>query len=100
MLKTISFFSAILITVVHVNAQTTATAPNFRELITSSILRDYPHMLHDPTPPLAFPFITPGSVYATQLWDWDSWLSDVALCQIIADQGEKADKQKMLSYGR
>ena len=100
MLKTFTVFSALLIVVAHVNAQTEGAPPNYRELITSSILRDYPGMLHEPTGPLAFPSITPGSVYATQLWDWDSWLSDVALCQIMVDQGKNADKQKMLSYGR
>jgi putative isomerase len=100
MLKRTPVFSALLIAVGTVNAQTSAPAPDYCGLITTSILRDYPHMLHEPTAPLAFPFITPGSVYATQLWDWDSWLSDVALCQIMADQGDKVDRQKMLSYGR
>jgi Glycosyl hydrolase family 63 C-terminal domain len=100
MLKSISLFSALLLVVViPVNAQPTTAAPDYRQLVTSSILRDYPRMLHEPTPPLAFPFITPGSVYTNQLWDWDSWFSDVALCQIMTDQGNKVDKQKMLSYG-
>ena len=100
MLKTFAGVLCLLIVVAHVNAQTPGAPVNYRELVTSSILRDYPGMLHEPTGALAFPFITPGSVYANQLWDWDSWLSDVALCQIIVDQGEKVDKQKMLSYGR
>lgn len=100
MLKIIPVFSVLVSIVVDVKAQTTAAAGDYRELVTRSILRDYPRMLHEPTPPLAFPFITPGSVYTNQLWDWDSWLSDVALCQIVADQGDKVDKQKMLSYGR
>jgi hypothetical protein len=60
-----------------------ATQPDYGALITRSILRDYASMLHEPSPPLAFAFITPGSVYRTQLWGWDSWLSDVALCQIM-----------------
>ncbi|MGA2060725.1 MAG: trehalase family glycosidase [Thermoguttaceae bacterium] len=63
-------------------------------------MRDYPGMLHDPTGALRYPFITPGSVYARQLWDWDSWLSDVALCQIILDKEPNADRPKMLSYGQ
>src|SRR5580704_9730031 len=101
MLKTFAVLSALLIVVARVSAQTHASPPNYRELVTSSILRDYPGMLHEPTGKLAFPFITPGSAaYTDQLWDWDSWLSDVALCQIMVDQGENADKQKMLSYGR
>ena len=32
---------------------------------------------------LHFPFLAPGSSqYLDMLWDWDSWLSDVALRQI------------------
>src|ERR1700722_1838 len=100
MLKAFTVWSALMIVVAHVNAQTEVAPPNYRELVTSSIFRDYPTMLHERTGALAFPFITPGSVYANQLWDWDSYFSDVALCQIMADRGENADKQKMLSYGR
>jgi putative isomerase len=100
MLKMFTFFFGLLILVAHANAQLRGSAPDYRELVTRSILRDYPRMLHEPTPPLAFAFVTPGSVYTNQLWDWDSWLSDVALCQIIVDQGDRADRQKMLSYGR
>jgi putative isomerase len=98
--RSFAFFSALFIVVTHAQAQTRGAPANYRELVTSSILRDYPRMLHEPTPPLAFPFITPGSVYTNQLWDWDSWLSDVALCQIITDQGERLGKGQMLSYGR
>jgi hypothetical protein len=99
-IRTFAFLIVLLADIGNGYGQTPSTAPAYRELVTSSILRDYPRMLHEPTPPLAFPFITPGSVYTNQLWDWDSWFSDVALCQIMADQGEKADKEKMLSYGR
>jgi putative isomerase len=74
--------------------------PDYVAIIDKSIIRDYPGMLHEPTGALKYPFVTPGSVYAKELWDWDSWLSDVALCQIMTDTGQSADKQKMLSYGR
>jgi putative isomerase len=61
-------------------------------------------MLHEPTGALKYRFVTPGSVYAKELWDWDSWLSDVALCQIMTDENstsaQAADREKMLSYGR
>jgi hypothetical protein len=74
--------------------------PEYSALVKTSILRDYPGMLHSPTGTLAYPFVTPGSVYSSELWDWDSWLSDVALCQIMTDQGQAADKPKMVSYGQ
>ncbi|MBQ8372328.1 MAG: glycoside hydrolase family 37 [Clostridia bacterium] len=37
---------------------------------------------------LKHPFIVPGAVYAYQLWDWDSWLTDIAVRQILLDKGE------------
>ncbi|MBZ0303004.1 MAG: glycoside hydrolase family 37, partial [Anaerolineae bacterium] len=35
---------------------------------------------------LPFPFLAPGSAqYADVLWDWDSWLSNVALRQVLLE---------------
>jgi len=46
-----------------------------------------------------FPYLTPGSKsYANVLWDWDSWLSDVALRQIIAVAGDEKDSREALAY--
>ena len=98
MRKLIYLSLCLLLMTTQSNAQTRPAA-DYRELIKTSIFRDYPGMLHQPTGALAHPFVTPGSVYAKELWDWDSWLSDVALCQIMTDQGQQADRQKMLSYG-
>lgn len=48
---------------------------------------------------LKYPYITPGSrQYAAVLWDWDSWLSNVALRQILNDIGSEADKTEALTY--
>ena len=39
---------------------------------------------------LKYPFLTPGSdQYADVLWDWDSWLSDIALRQIPCEIGQR-----------
>jgi putative isomerase len=81
------------------SGQATAPSGTHAALISRCIFRDYPGMLHEPTGLLAHPFVTPGSVYASELWDWDSWLSDVALCQIMIAQGKNANRAKMLSYG-
>jgi putative isomerase len=94
------FLALSLLSLTAVLTAQTRPAVDYRDLVKRSILRDYPGMLHEPTGALAHPFVTPGSVYAKELWDWDSWLSDVALCQIMTDQGGQADRQKMLSYGR
>ena len=58
-----------------------------RELIKQHIYGDYKKMLKKPTGiALKYPYLTPGSQqYARVLWDWDSWLSDVALRQTLND---------------
>lgn len=48
---------------------------------------------------LHYPYITPGSsAYANDLWDWDSWLSNIALRQILNDVGSEKDKQQAVKY--
>ena len=32
------------------------------------------------------------------LWDWDSWLSNIALRQILSECGSEADKEEALKY--
>ena len=47
---------------------------------------------------LKYPFLSPGAVYDNDLWDWDSWLTDVAIRQILANEGESAEQ--FLEYER
>jgi putative isomerase len=84
---------------VQVGAQTKATREH-RELIKQHIYSDYKLMFKQPTGiALKYPYITPGSrQYAAVLWDWDSWLSNVALRQILNDIGSEADKAEALAY--
>lgn len=42
---------------------------------------------------LKYPFFVPGAGYAQELWDWDSWLTDIALIQ-IADNTDISEYQK------
>lgn len=42
-------------------------------------------MLREPDGCLKYKFIVPGSVYSNTLWDWDCWLTDVALSQFVKD---------------
>jgi len=68
-------------------------------LIKKYVFQDYKQMLKQPTGALLYPYITPGSKsYATVLWDWDSWLSNIALAQILQDQGTAAEKREALPY--
>lgn len=70
------------------------------ELCRTHVCSDYKEMYrkgHEGA--FLFPYITPGSKsYANVLWDWDSWLSDVALRQILQDVGSPADKAEALPY--
>ncbi|MGI8908473.1 MAG: MGH1-like glycoside hydrolase domain-containing protein [Candidatus Sumerlaeaceae bacterium] len=53
-------------------------------LIRSTLTQDYNRMFREPGGPFLHPFLTPGSQYYDDvLWDWDSWLSNVALRQIL-----------------
>ena len=58
------------------------------------IYRQSREMLHPAEGPLKHPFLTPGSAcYCNTLWDWDSWLMDVALRQVLLDCPEMDDSQ-------
>ena len=50
--------------------------------------KTYSKMVRDPKGYLKYPFIVPGSEsYGHCLWDWDSWLTDIAVRQIMLDNG-------------
>jgi putative isomerase len=68
-------------------------------LIRQYVHRDYTGMLRNEGGAFKYPFITPGSSqYPDILWDWDSWLSDVALRQILAETATTEEKTKALTY--
>lgn len=50
-------------------------------MIQSYAAKNYEKMFRQPEGQLNHVFIVPGSVYANQLWDWDCWLTNVALRQ-------------------
>jgi putative isomerase len=80
-------------------AQMPDSVANNVTVIKKYVFEGYKQMLKQPTGALLYPYITPGSKsYATVLWDWDSWLSNIALRQILQDQGTTADKQEAVAY--
>jgi len=96
------FLAAILLagcTAAPDRKQPRATREHSR-LIKEHCYADFRQMYRQPEGgALVYPYITPGSrQYARVLWDWDSWLSDVALRQILADTGTEADHQEALVY--
>ena len=78
----------------------TVPGANHSELIKHHIYADFHDMYREPSgTALIYPYITPGSKqYANVLWDWDSWLSDVALRQTLLDAGSAADHAEALRY--
>ena len=55
--------------------------------------RNAQFMLRSPQGMLRHPFIVPGAEhYGDQLWDWDSWLTNVALRQLLSDGGDLGGK--------
>ena len=71
-----------------------------RQLIRQHVYADYKQMFRQPTGgALIYPYLTPGSrQYANVLWDWDSWLSNVALRQTLTDIGTRKDRREALVY--
>ncbi|MBQ2941658.1 MAG: glycoside hydrolase family 37 [Clostridia bacterium] len=60
-----------------------------KKLIRDYCYKNYKDMTRRPSGIIKYPFIVPGSQsYQSCLWDWDSWLTDIAIRQIIEDTGE------------
>ncbi len=80
-------------------AQLPDSVTNDIAIIKKYVFQDYKLMLKKPSGILIYPFITPGSKsYQNVLWDWDSWLSNIALRQILQDEGTASDKSEALPY--
>ncbi len=63
------------------------------------MLENYREMFRPAGGSLSHPFMTPGSrQYADVLWDWDSWLSNVALRQILLESGDEQCSQEADPY--
>jgi putative isomerase len=74
-------------------------SPDDSANISAHLQKDYPTMFNPANATLPHPFIAPGGDYVGQLWDWDSWLGDVALAQISQDKGGPASGNDAITYG-
>lgn len=80
-------------------AQKKDSISHYATIIKSFVYKDYKNMYRPSSGALVYPFLTPGSnQYANVLWDWDSWLSNIALRQILTDVGLEKDKKEALKY--
>ena len=71
------------------------------QVIQNYIYSSYHGMYRPAGGAFPYPFLTPGSAqYEDVLWDWDSWLSDIALRQILLDTADHEEKKRALEYER
>lgn len=57
----------------------------YGEAIAAYAQKSFRDCLREPTGRLTHRFLVPGSCYDQELWDWDSWLADLALHEIAKD---------------
>ncbi len=57
----------------------------YGELIVAYAKQNYRKMFREPDGLLEYKFIVPGAGYSNSLWDWDSWLTNIALRKICGE---------------
>ena len=76
----------------------------YAEILKSGLGCDYIKMFREAEGTLKYPYLVPGSrQYAACLWDWDSWLTDMAIRQIMRNLPEEkrdAARTQALPYER
>lgn len=98
-MKKLLLLASFLLAANYLPAQIPDSVNSNIAVIKKYIYADYKGMFRKPVGILKYPFITPGSsAYANDLWDWDSWLSNIALRQILQDQGTVKDKAEAVQY--
>ncbi|MDD2617413.1 MAG: trehalase family glycosidase [Bacteroidales bacterium] len=71
----------------------------YKEICRTYIYKEMKGMYREAGGSLPYPFLAPGSnQYLDMLWDWDSWLSNVALRQILLEKGREKDRDEALKY--
>ncbi len=87
------------ITFAQLPDRTPDNVAKYEQICKSNICKEVSGMYREAGGAMKYGFLAPGSnQYLDVLWDWDSWLSDVALRQIIHDCGTKKDSIKALPY--
>lgn len=88
----------------HILAQpmpelTAENVAKYTQLCRQNIYKDMKGMYRPKGKAFKYPFLVPGSQqYLDQLWDWDSWLSNVALRQILLENGTNNDRKEAIEY--
>lgn len=59
---------------------------------------NYKKMFREPDGLLKYKFIVPGSCYTNSLWDWDSWLTNIALRSFVTEDISEYEKGCILNF--
>ncbi len=71
------------------------------DLLRRTLLQDYELIFREPGDPFAYGFLAPATkCYSDQLWDWDSWWTNVALRQILLEKNDAAASTRAGDYER
>lgn len=68
------------------------------QILQNYALSNYKKMFREPKGNLKYKFIVPGSVYHSCLWDWDSWLTNVALRQFVKEDVSEYERGCILNF--
>lgn len=99
MKKIIYLLVIILFAFDTIQSQVVIEWKEYSNIIKKTIYNDYKGMYRNAGGALKYPFITPGSEqYSDVLWDWDSWLTNIALRQILLDTNDKNDTKEIVKY--
>ena len=97
--RAFSLFIVFSIAIFSVYSQQEETWRDYSSIIKKCIYNDYRGMFREEGMALKYPFITPGSnQYSDVLWDWDSWLTNIALRQILLDIGNDKASKEAIEY--
>lgn len=79
--------------------RTPENVAKYKKIVRTHIHKEMKGMYREAGGSLKYPFLAPGSnQYLDMLWDWDSWLSNVALRQILLEKGSAKDQKQALKY--
>ena len=97
--KTLAMGLVLMIPLARATEDRSQQVNRYIGIIRENIHRDFRGMMREKGGSLPYPFLAPGSEqYGDILWDWDSWLSDIALRQILAETGTPEDRAKAISH--
>lgn len=94
-----SFIWLFLSTIAQVPERNPGNIEKYKMICREYIYKEMKGMYRKQGGALKYPFLAPGSnQYLDMLWDWDSWLSDIALIQILLEKGNERDREEAFKY--